>query len=192
VNNVSYSHNTVTATYSFKETFTLKLLNTKTKKMKKVNFNTMKKYFFIAVMAGSMSFVLNSCAKKTAAVGKTETATMTETPGTSVMPENKGVVQIKRDVNSNYVVQINLIDLKEVSGVKPDAKSAYIVWMDADMQMTKSLGQISSNTGWFSDKSQASFEASSVFKPTKVFITEETDATVQKPGLKVIWATSKF
>jgi hypothetical protein len=43
-----------------------------------------------------------------------------------------------------------------------------------------------------SDKSKASFEASSVFKPTKVFITEEEVASVKKPGIKVIWSTSKF
>lgn len=151
----------------------------------------MKNYFFIAIMAGGMSFGLNSCAKKTAAVSKTETGTITETSGTTVL-KNTGVVQIKRDANNNYVVQINLINLEEVSAVKPDTKSAYIVWMDADKQMTKSLGQINSNTAWLSDKSQASFEATSVFEPTKIFITEETNATVQKPGLKIIWSTSKF
>jgi hypothetical protein len=31
-----------------------------------------------------------------------------------------------------------------------------------------------------------------VFKPTKVFITEEEVASVKKPGIKVIWSTSKF
>lgn len=168
--------------------------------MKKANFNTMKNYFFIAIMAAGMSFVLNSCAKKTAAVSKTETATasktetatMTETSGTLTVPENIGRVQVKRDVYSNYVIQINLKDLEELSTVEPGGKNAYIVWMEADKQTTKSLGQISSNTAWLSDKSKASFEATSVFKPTKVFITEETNATVQKPGLKIIWSTSKF
>lgn len=160
--------------------------------MKKANFKTMKKYFFIAVMAGGMAFGLNSCAKKTTAVSKTETDTMSETSGTSVAPENKGMVQIKRDANSNYVIQINLKDLAAMSAVKADTKSAYIVWMDADKQMTKNLGQINSNKGWLSDKSKASFEATSVLKPTKVFITEETNATAMKPGSKIIWSTNKF
>ncbi len=159
--------------------------------MKKVNLNSIKNYAFIAIMAGGLSFGLNACAKKTAA-SKTETTAKAETPGTTVVPENVGRIQIKRDVNSNYVIQINLKDLEELSAVKPGEKNAYVVWMDADKQMTKSLGQISSNTAWLSDKSKATFEATSVFKPTKIFITEETDASAQKPGSKIIWSTSKF
>ncbi len=160
--------------------------------MNKVNFKPMKNYLAVAVMAGAMVFGLNSCAKKTAATGKTDTVTPTETPGTTVAPENIGRLQIKRDVNSNYVIQINLKDLEELSSVKTGAKTTYIVWMDADKQMTKSLGEISSNAGWLADKSKASFEATSTFKPTKVFITEETNATAMKPGTKIIWSTSKF
>ena len=64
--------------------------------------------------------------------------------------------------------------------------------MNADNQKVKNLGQINSNSGWLSDKSKASFEAVSEFKPTKVFISEEDMATVTKPGIKIIWSTSRF
>lgn len=160
--------------------------------MKKVNFNTMKKYFFVAIMAAGISYGLNSCAKKTTSISKTEPSAISETSGTTTISENTGLVQVKRDSNSNYVIHVNLKNLEESSTIKRDTKNAYIVWMDADKQMTQNLGQINRNTGWLSDKSKASFEATSVFKPTKVFITEEIDATVQKPGLKVIWSTNKF
>lgn len=142
-----------------------------------------------------MMFFFYSCAKKTVGTTKAVTpATMpAETAGTTtVVPESKGQVQIKRDANSNYVVQINLRELEEINKLDPTSKKAYIVWMNADNQKVINLGQINSNTGWMSDKSKASFEAVSEFKPTKVFISEEDMATVTKPGMKIIWSTSRF
>lgn len=154
--------------------------------MKKMKLIIPAKYIFQGIFAATLIFSYASCAKKTAAAAKTETASET------VAPENIGQVLVKRDANSNYVIQINLRELEEVKGIEPETKNAYIVWMNANGQMTKSLGQINSNTGWLSDKSKASFEATAAFKPTRVFITEEDDPTVKKPGIKVIWSTSKF
>jgi hypothetical protein len=144
------------------------------------------KNILLGVFSATLIFSFSSCAKKTAATAKTEA------PAETVPPENIGQVQIKRDANSNYVIQINLRELKEVKGVEAASDKPYIVWMNADGQTAKNLGQINSNKGWLSDKSKASFEAISVFKPTKVFITEETVATVQKPGIKIVWSTEKF
>ena len=154
--------------------------------MKKINLTTTAKNIFLGFFAATLIFSYSSCAKKTAAVAKTEA------PAEAITPENKGQVQIKRDANSNYVVQINLRELEAVKGIEATSKKAYIVWMNADGQATKSLGQINSNTGWLSDKSKASFEATSVFKPTKVFITEEDNGMVTKPGAMVVWTTGKF
>jgi hypothetical protein len=154
--------------------------------MKKLNLSTPVKNIFAGIFAATLIFSYSSCAKKTAAIAKTET------PVEAVNSENTGQVLVKRDVNSNYLIQINLKDLEELSRLKPTANKVYIVWMNADNQLAQNLGQISNNTGWLSDKSKASFEASSVFKPTKVFITEEEVASVKKPGIKVIWSTSKF
>lgn len=148
--------------------------------------NNLSKKIFLGALATIMIFFFYSCARKAAATSKTETTTPV------VIPENKGQVQIKRDANSNYVIQINLRELEEVTKIEPTSKKAYIVWVNADNQMTKNLGQINSNSGWLSDKSKASFEAVSEFKPTKIFITEEDNATVKTPGAKVIWSTNNF
>ena len=51
-----------------------------------------------------------SCAKKATAT----TSAAPEPATISVAPENKGQVLIKRDVNSNYVIQINLKELETV------------------------------------------------------------------------------
>lgn len=152
-----------------------------------MNLSTLSKNIFTGIFAATLIFSYSSCAKKNAAAAKAITPSET-----TVAPENKGQVQVKRDAASNYVIQINLRELEELSAIEPTTKKAYVVWMEADKQMTQNLGQINSNTGWLSDKSKASFEATSVFKPTKVFITEENDAIIKKPGIKVIWSTNKF
>lgn len=161
--------------------------------MKANKINTQTKNIFLGIMATMMMLFFYSCAKKTVATAKSEIPP-TETPGATIAipAETKGEVQIKRDVNSNYVIQISLKDLEAVNTVEPSSKKVYIVWMNADKQMVKNLGQISSKTGWLSDKSKSSFEAVSEFKPTKIFISEEDMATATKPGMKIIWSTSRF
>ena len=147
----------------------------------------------LSTSAMLMLLFLFSCAKKTTAVNKTEVPSPAEAPSATVVPiENKGQVQIKRDATGNYVVQINLRELEEVNKLEATSKKAYIVWMNADNDMTKNLGQINSNSGWLSDKSKAYFEATTAAKPTKIFITEEDMADVKKPGKKIIWSTNSF
>lgn len=148
------------------------------------------------IFAVTMMLCATSCAKKNTAAAKSETpmassAVVAEAP--VVIPaENKGMVQIKRDINSNYVILINLKELEDATKIEPASKKAYIVWMNADKQMVKNLGQINSNSGWLSDKSKASFEGVSEYKPTKIYITEEDDATAKLPGKKIIWSTNPF
>jgi hypothetical protein len=153
--------------------------------------NTNSKNILSGVIATLLLISVYSCAKKTVATAKPESPA--ETPAAIVVPEeNKGQVQIKRDVNSNYVIHISLKDLEAVNTAEPSSKKAYIVWMNSDKQLVKSLGQISSKTGWLSDRSKSSFESVSELKPTKIFITEEDDAMVKVPGKKIIWSTKRF
>ena len=157
--------------------------------------NATTKRIFMGIMAALVMLSFYSCAKKTAASAKSETPVIVapaETEPIVIPPENKGQVEIKRDINSNYVIQINLRGLEAVNKLDPDSKKAFIVWMNADKQKAKNLGQINSNTGWLSDKSKASFEATSPFKPTKIYITEEEDVMVKIPGKIILWSTGKF
>jgi hypothetical protein len=143
------------------------------------------------ILATTMLLSFYSCAKKHT-VAKTEQPAPAETVVSTAVVANKGQVQIKRDAAGNYVIQINLRELEEVNKLEATSKKAYIVWMNAENEMTKNLGQINSNAGWLSDKSKASFEAVSALKPTKIFITEEDMAEVKKPGIKIIWSTNSF
>lgn len=141
------------------------------------------------MVASAIVLTFYSCAKKTVAAAKTEAP---ETTTTAVIPENKGQVQIRRDAAGNYVVQISLRELEAGKKFDEASKKAYIVWMNTENGTAKNLGQINSNSGWLSDKSKASFEATSALKPTKVFITEEDMAGVTKPGKNIIWSTNSF
>ena len=160
--------------------------------MKKINPGSLPKNMIAGIFAATMIFAYSSCANKAVAVAKSPNAENPASATTPLAPENRGQVQVTRDINSNYVIQINLRELEELSTIEPSANKTYVVWMEADKQSAKNLGQINSNTGWLSDKSKAFFEATSVLKPTKVFISEETAVSVQIPGSKIIWSSSKF
>ncbi len=159
--------------------------------MKIITNNIQTKKVFFGMIATMMLVSFYSCAKKTT-VAKTEQPAATETVAATTMVENKGQVQIKRDISGNYVVQINLRELEAVNKLDETSKKAYIVWMNAANETAKNLGQINSNTGWLTDKSKASFEAVTALKPTMIFITEEDMAGVKTPGKNIIWSTNKF
>jgi hypothetical protein len=191
-NDVINLFNSVTINCRNKATFVITRINNNLKKMKAKKINTHSKKILLSILATMIMFFFYSCAKKMVAVSKSEPPAAIEAPVSTVIPENKGQVEIKRDANSNYVIQINVQNLKEFSTLDPNSKNAYIVWMDADNQPTKSLGQINSNTNWLSDKSKATFEAVSAFKPTRIIITSEDNAVVKMPGKAVIWSTNSF
>ena len=156
--------------------------------MKSTNFNTISKSLFTGILATCMLFGFNSCAKKSTAAKSTAN---NESAAPMIMPEDKGQLLVKRDANSNYVIQINISDLEAVKKMQP-AKEGYVVWVVTESNGTKNLGQIEGANSWLSKKDKASFEATTPFKPTKVFITAENDLTIQKPGTQIVWSTNKF
>lgn len=153
--------------------------------------NSLVRNIFLAMLTMLTVFTAGSCAKKSVSTAKTEAAPADNAP--IVIPaENIGRVQIKRDANSNYVVQINLKDLEGSDKIEVSSKKYYTVWMNSYSKKASSLGQINSNSGWFADRSKASFEAVSKLRPTKIFITEEETASVTRPSAKLVWSTQSF
>jgi hypothetical protein len=111
--------------------------------MKTSKNNTLTKNILSGMAAVSMMLCINSCAKKHAAARSEApmAAPVVVAEAPVVIPvENKGLVQIKRDINSNYVILINLKELEDAAKIEPASKKAYIVWMNADKQMAKNLG----------------------------------------------------
>jgi len=109
----------------------------------------------------------------------------------SVVPAARGDVKVKKDNNRNYVIKIKLTNLAELKRLDPSMQ-AYVVWMESDGTLTKNLGQINSSSSMLSKTLKASFETVSSSRPTKIFITAETQANVSGPGSMIILSTSDF
>mgnify|MGYP001549232196 CR=1 FL=1 len=109
----------------------------------------------------------------------------------SVVPAARGDVKVKKDNNNNYNIQISVNNLAEPKRLQP-SKTAYVVWMATDDNVTKNIGQINSSTGFLSSKLKASFETVSSVKPTKIFLTAEDDASIQYPSGQTVMTTNDF
>lgn len=109
----------------------------------------------------------------------------------ATVPAARGFVKIDKDHNRNYKIELQVSNLAEVERL-PDSGKTYVVWMVTDNQEVKNIGQIESGSSMFSNKLKASFSTSSSTRPTKIFITSESDGGTQTPGDLVIMTTGDF
>jgi hypothetical protein len=142
-------------------------------KNKKINF-VLSSFLTIIIL-----FSINSCTKKIAFLTS------------SVVPAARGDVQVHKDKNMNYVIHVHISELAEVNRLSPPRQS-YVIWMVTDEDVTKNIGKINSKMGGMSKQLNASFETVSAFKPNKIFITAEDDASVQFPNSQIILSTDRF
>jgi hypothetical protein len=108
-----------------------------------------------------------------------------------IAPAAEGRVKVKKDGNSNYEIKIDLNNLAHSERLTP-ARNVYVVWMETDQNMTKNIGQINSSKNFMSNKLKASFETVSSFKPVKIFITAEDEASISSPGTTIVMTTRNF
>ena len=109
----------------------------------------------------------------------------------TVVPAARGFAKITRDKNRNYVIKMKISNLAEVQRLNP-SKLSYVVWIVTDREINMNIGQLESSTKVLSTKLKATFETVSSFKPIRVFITTEDDASVQNPGSQVVLTTKQF
>lgn len=147
--------------------------------MKKERLNLISRKIAGGLLVLMIALLYTSCAKKIAFQSST------------VVPAARGDVKIKKDGNKNYLLQIELENLAEISRMDPP-KKAYVVWMETEDSMVKNIGQIKSDSKFLSSKLKASFETVTPLKPSKIYITAEDDADVQYPGSQLIMETNRF
>ena len=135
--------------------------------------------FFNLLLMILILFSINSCTKKIAFLTS------------SVVPAARGDVKVSKDKNMNYVIQVHISELAEVSRLSPP-KQTYVVWMVTDQNDAKNIGRINSKMGGMLKQLNASFETVSDLKPNKIFITAEDDASVQFPNSQIILSTDRF
>lgn len=109
----------------------------------------------------------------------------------TVVPAAEGYVKVKKDNNSNYDIKVSIENLAQPDRLQP-AKNLYVVWMESEDNGIKNLGQVNSSSSLLSDKLKGSFETVSTNKPTRIFITGETEAGLMSPGNLVVLSTKTF
>ena len=95
---------------------------------------------------------------------------------------------MKKDNNSNYVLNLEVKNLAEPKSLTPPHE-AYVVWMEDGRNAVKKLGQLSPGSGMLSKSLKASLSATSVTEPTRVFITAEEGVDRQVPEGQIILTT---
>lgn len=162
--------------------------------MKQSNPNQPVKILFV-VFSFTLFLFTASCSKKSGSSKSTAALTSEPAPAPAPPPpppvEEKDGMQIKRDAAGNFVIQLVIVNLEAVKLMKP-VKEGYVVWMVNETGATSNIGNIEGANTWAARKDKTRFEATSAVKPSKVFITAETDLKAQTPGKQVVWSTGNF
>ena len=104
-----------------------------------------------------------------------------------IAPAARGNVDVKKDKNNNYRVELELSYLAEPQRLTP-AKNTYVVWMVSDeSDVPTNLGQVVGTS-----KLKVKFETVTSSKPKRIFVTAEDDASIQYPGNMVVLETDNF
>jgi len=109
----------------------------------------------------------------------------------SVVPAAQGTIKVKKDKNSNYAIDIDVVHLASPDRLQP-AKKTYVVWMETKDNSTKNIGQLSSSGSLLSKALKGSLKTVTSFNPLRFFITAEDDASIQYPGMQVILTSEKL
>jgi hypothetical protein len=147
--------------------------------MKSIKLNAVTQNIFVVMIILFVMMMTQSCAHKIAFATS------------SVVPAAEGSVKVKKDKNNNYNIDLSVIRLADPKRLSP-SKQLYVVWMDADQNGTKNIGQLKTSSGMLSKTLKSSLKTVSSVKPTRIFITAEDDAAVQYPGGQVVLDTSSF
>ena len=108
----------------------------------------------------------------------------------TVVPAAEGYVKVKKDKNNNRAIEVSVRNLAEAKRLA-SPQNLYVVWIETP-EGVKNLGQLKTGTGLLSNTLKASLETVTPYKPTRLFITAENDASIQYPGAQVVLSTSSF
>lgn len=108
-----------------------------------------------------------------------------------VVPAARGNVKIDTDRNKNYSIKVHVFNLAEPSRVDTH-KNTYVVWMETGQNEIKNIGQIKSSKSFLSKAMKATLETNTPFKPSRIFITAESNGDVKIPDSQTVLSTEKF
>jgi hypothetical protein len=134
---------------------------------------------WMAVMVVTLGLILNACSNK---------MEFTTSP---LAPAARGDVNIKKDRNDNYSIDVSIRNLAEIERIQGE-NTTYVVWIVTEGDEPKNIGQIQSATRGISNKLKASFQSVSTKRPLKVFVTAEKDGAIAMPGPIVVLSTDSI
>jgi len=147
--------------------------------MKSLTFNQTVKKAIYMLLAAFVLFTSFSC-------------TRTLYFGTSqIVPAAEGKVTVRKDQNKNYVIQVRISDMAEVTRLE-GSKLTYVVWMGLNNGKTENIGQLKSSRSFFLKQLKATLKTISTSSPDKIFITSENDGSTNYPIGLVVLTTDKF
>ncbi len=147
--------------------------------MKRNKFTPVAKIIPIGLILLGLAFFIQSCSSKISF------------QTSSVVPAAEGSIKVKKDKNSNYKVELNVMRLADPTRLNP-AKSVYVVWMDTQNNGTKNIGQLKTKSGVFSSTLKSSLNAVTPYKPIRIFITAEDNADITYAVGQKVLETSNF
>ena len=107
-------------------------------------------------------------------------------PTSEVVPAAEAVLQVDKNDNDNYEVQLEVTNLAEPNRLTP-SRSNYVVWMVTEKHGTINLGNLKVNK-----KNKASLETVTPYKPIRLFITAEDTAKAVLPSTQVVLNSEDF
>ena len=134
---------------------------------------------FAYLASAILLFSMSSCAMKTHFLTS------------KLVPAAQGTVQVKTDNNKNYVIKIEISNLSPSSRLTPPS-NAYVVWLIANDDIAKNLGQLNSSDDFMSKNLNAKFETVTGTKPMKIVITAENDPTALYPSFSEVVLTTDY
>ncbi len=107
----------------------------------------------------------------------------------SIVPAAEGTAKVSEDDNSNYKIDLSVIRLVDPKRLTPP-KNYYVTWMKTENGEIKNLGQLKTESSFFSKTLKSSLETVTSFKPLGFFITTEDETAVQFPGEQIVLRTN--
>jgi hypothetical protein len=106
----------------------------------------------------------------------------------TIAPAAEGVVKYKKDANTNYCVDLKILNLADSRRLDPP-KNYYVLWMTTEQNGVKNLGQVRSLKDVYTGALRARLKTVTAFKPTGFYITGEDQANISSPGSQIVLRT---
>ncbi len=146
--------------------------------MKSIKGNTISMFIKNIFILFLVLFVLQSC--------NTEKYNFVTS---SVVPAAEGSVEVDKDGNDNYKIDLSVTRLAEPNRLSPKRK-LYVVWVQTEQSGDKNIGQLKTSSGFLSNNLKSSLSTVTSFKPVGFLISAEDEVNVQHPSEQIVLRTS--